>query len=126
MSGPNSYIAEWLDSEYFYELCQSYRHAQDAVPEVPGMPTASEAFEALKIEIARHCGPSSEQWWRDASRERPHRDRLVIAWSEPYGAVLADRMTNNPDFGWSCSGHVTHWMPLPDAPDATQHPPEGK
>jgi len=65
-------------------------------------------------------GPSSEQWWRDASRERPHRDRLVIAWSEPYGAVLADRMTNNPDFGWSCSGHVTHWMPLPDTPDATK------
>ena len=65
-------------------------------------------------------GPSSEQWWRDASRERPQRDRLVIAWSEPYGAVLADRMTNNPDFGWSCSGHVTHWMPLPDTPDATK------
>ena len=65
--------------------------------------------------VLRHSGPS-DGGWRDAARERPHRDRLVIAWSEPYGAVLANRMTSNPDFGWSCEGKVTHWMPMPDDP----------
>lgn len=59
---------------------------------------------------------NEDMWWRDASRERPARDRLVIAWTEKYGALLANRDTSNPDFGWSCDGKVTHWMPLPSVP----------
>lgn len=60
---------------------------------------------------------TTDQWWRDASRERPARDRLVIAWTKEYGALLANRDTTNPDFGWSCCGKVTHWMPLPEVPN---------
>ena len=48
-------FSEWLDSREFYELCQQYRHAQDAVPRHPGALTAQEAFEILKIEILEHA-----------------------------------------------------------------------
>ena len=70
-------------------------------------------------EIARRLSvPSAigDMEWRDAERERPHRDRLVIAWTKEYGALLADRSTRNPHHGWSCCGTVTHWMPLPPVP----------
>lgn len=39
---------DWLDEQEFYEVCKSYWHAKDAVADFPGMPTAGEAFEALK------------------------------------------------------------------------------
>lgn len=42
---------EWMDSQEFYELCQTYRHSRDAVPLAPGLLTASEAFEQLKSAI---------------------------------------------------------------------------
>lgn len=78
-------------------------------------PTLSAALRA-----SQH-GPddASPFWWRDAMRERPHPKLLVIAWTKEYGALLADRTTSNPQFGWSCDGTVTHWMPIPDAPSAT-------
>jgi len=49
----------WLDSQDFYEICQRYRHAQDAVPRGPGQPTAVEAFEDLKSAIRQQIGVSS-------------------------------------------------------------------
>ena len=49
-----------LDSEEFYEVCQRYRHAQDAIPLGPGFPTAAEAFEQLKEWIRGHCIVSTE------------------------------------------------------------------
>lgn len=60
-------------------------------------------------------------FWRDALRERPPVDQLVIAWTKEYGALLADRTTSNPQFGWSCCGTVTHWMPLPSMPVIDGH-----
>ncbi|MCR4304945.1 MAG: hypothetical protein NUV63_12115 [Gallionella sp.] len=44
-------FADWLDSQDFYELCQSYRHAQDVTPKAKGLPTAAGAFETLKDAI---------------------------------------------------------------------------
>jgi hypothetical protein len=41
-------VKDWLDEQEFYDICQSYRHAKDVVADFPGMPTAAEAFEALK------------------------------------------------------------------------------
>lgn len=41
-------VKDWLDEQEFFDICQSYRHAQDAISTFPGMPTASEAFEELK------------------------------------------------------------------------------
>lgn len=38
---------DWLDEQEFFEVCQSYRHAEDISGALPG-PTPSEAFEALK------------------------------------------------------------------------------
>ena len=64
---------------------------------------------------------ATDMWWRDASRERPARDQLVIAWTDKYGALLADRETSNPDFGWSCDGKVLYWMPLPPIPSQLPH-----
>ena len=40
--------SHWLESKEFYEVCQSYRHAQDVIAAAPNLPNASEAFEALK------------------------------------------------------------------------------
>lgn len=69
---------------------------------------------------------ATDMWWRDASRERPARDQLVIAWTDKYGALLADRETSNPDFGWSCDGKVLYWMPLPPIPSQLPHNGKGK
>ena len=44
-------LAEWLDSQDFYELCQQYRHAQDLLPRAPGLLTAAQAYEELKRQI---------------------------------------------------------------------------
>lgn len=41
-------VKDWLDEQEFFDLCQSYRHSQDAVADFPGMPTSAEAFETLK------------------------------------------------------------------------------
>lgn len=49
---------DWLESKDFYELCQSYRHAQDIIAAAEGQPTAGEAFERLKLSIADAFAPS--------------------------------------------------------------------
>lgn len=41
-------VRDWLDEQEFYDICQSYRYAKDVVADFPGMPTAAEAFEAMK------------------------------------------------------------------------------
>jgi hypothetical protein len=41
----------FLDSQEFYEACQAYRHAGDPLPNAPGLPSATEAFERLKLAI---------------------------------------------------------------------------
>jgi len=59
-ANPNSYRDDWLDSEEFYNICQLYRHAHDAPDgsvRLDGFPTAVQAFERLKDEIAQHYGP---------------------------------------------------------------------
>lgn len=38
----------FLEEQDFYEMCQVYRHSRDCVPNAPGHPTASQAFEELK------------------------------------------------------------------------------
>lgn len=50
---------DWLDDQDFYEMCQQYRHAQDAVAR-PGFLTAAEAFEALKEYIREHMPEPDE------------------------------------------------------------------
>lgn len=53
---------DWLQSRDFYELCQSYRWAeQHNRPEPIGHamnPSAAEAFERLKLSIADHFVPA--------------------------------------------------------------------
>jgi hypothetical protein len=44
-------MTDSLDSRDFYEVCQQYRHAQDAI----GEPNAAEAFEQLKRWIRRNA-----------------------------------------------------------------------
>jgi hypothetical protein len=76
--------------------------------------------DGIRDRIAALSDGPAEQGWIPCSERVPPFDQLVIAWSPPYGAVLADRTTSNPDRGWSCCGDgVTHWMPLPDHPSAT-------
>lgn len=106
----SNYIAEF---EQWWDRTGRARHQMDAAHVA-----ARAAWEACQL---RQLGPSGgDMWWRDAARERPHPKRLVIAYTKEYGALLANRTTRNPDFGWSCEGKVTHWMPLPDVPrDAT-------
>jgi hypothetical protein len=48
-----------LETQEFYEMCQRYRHAQDAVRLHPELPTAAEAFEDLKA------------WIRGSFKQRP-------------------------------------------------------
>jgi len=47
----NTPLVKWLDSQEFYEWCQQYRHAKDLI----GNPTAAQAFDALRAEIARQA-----------------------------------------------------------------------
>jgi len=42
--------SDYLDEQDFYEMCQQYRHAKDVIAP-PGLPNASEAYEALKLYI---------------------------------------------------------------------------
>ena len=83
---------------------------------VEAIEKACDEIEKLRSTAAPEGEAISDMWWRDALRERPHPKRLVIARTKEYGPVLADRTTRNPDFGWSCEGTVTHWMPLPPLP----------
>ena len=41
----------FLNEREFYDVCQSYRHAKDINAAAPGLPTAHEAFEALKAYV---------------------------------------------------------------------------
>lgn len=51
----------WLDSEDFYDVCQAYRHAGDPFPKKEGLPSAAEAFQALKDHIRKHAAPQPAQ-----------------------------------------------------------------
>ena len=77
------------------------------------MHRAADEIERLKASASP--GEAVERWIGVEERLPPVHD-LVIANSNPYGPVLADRTTSNPQHGWSCDGYVTHWMPLPSPP----------
>ncbi len=47
-------MSDYLDEQDFYEVCQTYRHAQDVLPLAPGLLTAAEAFDALKEYIRQN------------------------------------------------------------------------
>ncbi len=49
-------LASWLDTQDFYELCQTYRHARDGVPLAPSLLTAAEAYDALKAALLARLG----------------------------------------------------------------------
>ena len=47
-------MAEWLNSQDFYELCQQYRHAHDGKPAHDDLLNAAEAFDMLIAHILDH------------------------------------------------------------------------
>lgn len=57
--------------------------------------------------------------WIDASKELPPKLTRVLAFCADGEQWI---MTYSPKFGWRCpmegwGADVTHWMPLPDAPN---------
>ena len=90
-------LEAWLDSREFYELCQQYRWARDAIA-LPGMLTAAEAFEELKRQIRNKIPPmeptdamlKAMADCYDATWGYPHDSGVELDWArKSYMAMLA-------------------------------------
>ena len=126
MNHDNAAGLTWLESKDFYELCQNYRHAQDIAPRAPGMDSAVEAFERLKLAIADAFVPTDADsesvhgWTPVAAGQLPRGDDDVLA-ATTTGHVIPAHPTRIRQYhaeaqqnGEDC--FYTHWMTMPKGP----------
>ena len=94
------------------EMCDEFYNHDTPIEDV-------DCFEGFKrgYHAMLSAAPQSSDGWIPVGERLPDTKTLVIAHTKEYGPLLADRSTSNSQHGWSCDGHITHWMPLPSPPE---------
>lgn len=108
-------IDNTIESEDFFNLCQTYRHAR-----LEDLKGTIAAYQALIDYIDQRSQLSNQQWIPISESTPPDNEKVLIyRGSSGYGQHLIQTNTawRGGVFTLESNHHpVTHWMPLPSPP----------